>query len=331
MVDDQPPPRTSPTTRVLIPQGTAASLAFFTTSSDAAHGVLAPRAWSCHAQSGSNGDVLYVVPPDAVFDPVNGGYRGPMVRRRFADGATSGRFEVARVAGRLFPQARGFAERVRDEGVDEPGTYAFSPWPHDRIQRLSKTVVTFATPGGTRGLGHPGGPPYGLEETSGVVVFETSADGDPALLRLDVRLGSGTDLLASAIATAFLARLDVPKGPSDTIVPSPPIVTGSDATAVVRAFYEALGRADGRVATSLVVPERRNSGPYASQAISKFYASLADPLRLTSIRSLAGGEVEVRYRYRKGTGPSCDGLSIATVTRSDAGSFIARIRPINGC
>ncbi len=187
----------------------------------------------------------YVVPPDAVFDPVNGGYRGPMVRRRFADGATSGRFEVARVAGRLFPQARGFAERVRDEGIDEPGTYAFSPWPHDRIQRLSKTVVTFATPGGMRGLGHPGGPPYGPEETSGVVVFETSADGDPALLRLDVRLGSGTDLLASAIATAFLARLDVPKESSDTIVPSPPIVTGSDATAVVRAFTR---RSDVRMA-----------------------------------------------------------------------------------
>ncbi len=328
MADDTPPPRTQPSTPVLLPQGTAASLAYFTTQADASRGVLGPRAWSCHGQSGSDGDVLYVVPSDAVLDQENGGYKGPMVRRRVAEGSTSGRFEVARVAGRVFPQARRFAEGVRAEGMDEPGTYAFTPWPADRVERLSDSVVAYRTPGGSQGLGRQGKPPYGPDDTNGVVVFQTSSEGDPYLLQLDVRLGGGADLLASAIATAFLARLNIPDPPPG---PNARTAQGPAADAVVRAFYEALGRADGRAAAELVVPERRTSGPFAPEAISRFYSTLAEPLRLVSVRSLGGDAVEARYRYRKPSGVACDGASVATVVRSTAGAFISRIKPSNGC
>jgi hypothetical protein len=332
MADDEPPPTTPPSTRVLIPQGTAGSLAFFTTDPDARRGVLAPKSWSCHAQSGSDGDILHVVPPDAVQDR-QGGYRGPMVRRRFVDGSTSGRFEVARVAARLFPQARAFVERVRSENLDGPEPYAFSPWPADRIQRLSGSVVAYSTPGGAQGLGRSGKPPYGPEETTGVVMYDASGD-EPSLVGIDVRLGSRDDLLATAIQTGFLARLRSTGAPLPSPAPvASPVAApaGGDAAATVRAFYEALGRADGDTASSLVVPERRASGPYAPDSIRRFYASLPEPLRLTSVRSLGVSDVEAHYRYRKGSGAICDGASVATVSRTGAGTFIARIKPLNGC
>ena len=328
MADDEPPPKTPPATRVLIPQGSAGSLAFFTTDPDARRGVLGPRSWSCHGQSGSNGDVLYVVPPDAVIDRVNGGYAGPMVRRHFSNGSTSGRFEVAHVAGRLFPHARRLAEKVRDEGLDDPGAYAFSPWPRDRLQRLSGSVVAYSTPGGARGLGRPGKPPYGPETTSGVVMFDDRSEDEPVLLELDVRLGGDDDRLAAAIATGFLARLNVP-GPASSAPVA--VASGGDPAATVRSFYEALGRADGRSASGFVVPERRASGPYSPEAISRISARLAEPLRDVSDRSLGGSDVEARYRYRKGSGAICDGASVATVSSTAAGTFIARIKPLNGC
>ncbi|GJE61653.1 hypothetical protein MPOCJGCO_3776 [Methylobacterium trifolii] len=182
MADDPAPPRTKPSTRVLISQGTAAALAFFTTREDASRGVLGPRSWSCHGQSGSDGDVLYVVPSEAVLDQENGGYKGPMIRRRVAEGSTSGRFEVARVAGRIFPQARRFAEGVRSEGMDDAGAYVFTLWPADGVEKLSDGVAVYTTPGGSRGIGHQGKPPYGPDDTTGVVMFETSSEGDPYLL-----------------------------------------------------------------------------------------------------------------------------------------------------
>ncbi len=331
MADDVAPPRTPPSTRVLVPQGAAASLAYFTTREDASRGVLGPRSWSCHGQSGSDGDVLYVVPGDAVLDQENGGYKGPMVRRRVAEGSTSGRFEVARVAGRIFPQARRFAEGVRSEGMDEPGTYAFTSWPSDRVERLDDGVAAYATPGGAQGTGRQGKPPYGPDETTGVVVFETSSEGDPYLLQLDVRLGGAADLPSTAIVTAFLARLNrsVP-APQPAAAPAR-AAQGPSADAIVRSFYEALARADGRAAAELVVPERRTTGPYAPEAISRFYSTLSEPLRVISVRSLGGDAVEVRYRYRKPSGVACDGVSVATVVRSPGGTFISRIKPSNGC
>lgn len=334
MADDVPPPKTPATVRVLVPQGSAGALAFFTTSPDARLGVLGPKAWSCHGQSGSDGDVLYVVPPDAVLDRVNGGYAGPMVSRRFADGGTSGRFEVARVAGRLFPQARRFAERVRAEGMDDAGDYVFSPWPRDRLQRLAGSVVAYSTPGGAQGLGRPGKGPYGPETTSGVVMFDGRAADEPSLVELAVRMGDGDDRLAAAITTGFLARLNVPAASAPPPAPAAPpagAALGGEPAAIVRSFYEALGRADGRSASGLVVPERRASGPYSPEAISRFYASLAEPLRVVSIRPLDGSEVEARYRYRKGSGAVCDGAAVATVSRTAGGTFIARIKPLNGC
>jgi hypothetical protein len=76
---------------------------------------------------GSDGSTLYIVPSEATGDPHEDGFRGPLIKRRVADGGTSGRFEVARVAGRLFPEARPLVEQVHGEGLDKPGTYLAEP------------------------------------------------------------------------------------------------------------------------------------------------------------------------------------------------------------
>lgn len=136
-----PAPKMRATIRVLLPRSAASELSFYTTSSEEPlHGVLGPRGWNCHGLYGSNGSTLYVVPEGSIWNPQTYGYQGPSIQRRFAHGDTSGRFEVAHLAGRIFPQARKFAEEVRAEGLDEPGEYGFEPWPDDQIQRLSQKV-----------------------------------------------------------------------------------------------------------------------------------------------------------------------------------------------
>ncbi|GJE61652.1 hypothetical protein [Methylobacterium trifolii] len=146
-----------------------------------------------------------------------------------------------------------------------------------------------------------------------------------------MRLGGGADLPSAAIVTAFLARLNVPD-PTPQPAPQPTrSAQGPAADAVVRAFYEALGRADGKAAAEMVVPERRASGPYSPEAISRFYLGLAEPLVLVPIRSLGGEAVEARYRYRKPSKAACDGVSVATVVLSHAGTFISHIKPSGGC
>lgn len=57
----------------------------------------------------------------------------------------------------------------------------------------------------------------------------------------------------------------------------------ADGEATVRAFYGALGTGNGVAASSQVIPEKRSSGAFSPEAISRFYGNLSDPLRLTSI------------------------------------------------
>ena len=322
------PPELPASKRLVLPLGTAGSLAFYTAHAQGSAGVLAPRGWSCHGLYGSNGDVLVVQPLGSAGDPRDASYRGQFVLRSFSDGGTSGRFEVARVGGRLFPQARAFAEQVKAEGIDDD-PFPDTPWPSDRIERLGDGAVAFETPGGVEGLGRQGKGPYAPEPVSGAVAYAVSADGDPFLVQLKARLDRN---IYPAVAIAFLddlrpalERAGRPRAPSPASGP------GDGALAAVRAFYEALGRADGETASGLVVPERRASGPYAPSSISRFYGSLAEPIRLLSATAAGGGDVEVRYRYRKPNGAVCDGRAVVA-TRSDGGAaLIARIKPLNGC
>lgn len=325
-------PRTPATTRALLPPGMAPALAYYTTSAQATEGALAPRGWSCRGAYGSSGTILYVFPPDAREDPQSEAFRGPLVRRSLTEGETSGRFEVARVAGRVFPQARSFAAQVRDEGLDDPDAYTFRPWPSDRIERLSDAVITYTTPAGTEGLGRRGSSPFGSEEVRGVVVLENTPVGVPNLLRLDVQLAGRHDSRIDAILVSFLNELHG----GDTAVPAAyavlPADTGeAEAVEIVKRFYAALGRADGDTAFRLVVPERRGNGPYAPEAITRFYAGLPERLTLISAQMSNADVVHVRYRYRKPAGALCEGAAAVSTRPTLQGPRIARIKPFNGC
>lgn len=197
------PPELPASKRLVLPLGTAGSLAFYTAHAQGSAGVLAPRGWSCHGLYGSNGDVLVVQPPGSAGDPRDASYRGQFVLRSFSNGGTSGRFEVARVAGRLFPQARAFAEQVKAEGIDDD-PFPDTPWPSDRIERLGDGAVAFETPGGVEGLGRQGKGPYAPEPVSGAVAYAVSADGDPFLVQLKARLDRN---IYPAVAIAFLDGL----------------------------------------------------------------------------------------------------------------------------
>jgi len=66
-----------------------------------------------------------------------------------------------------------------------------------------------------------------------------------------------------------------------------PIAPDLDAGAsLVTQFYSALEKADGNLAATYVVPAKRNSDAFLPANITRFYSTLAKPLRLTAVDAL---------------------------------------------
>jgi hypothetical protein len=116
-------------------------------------GVLAPRGWQCFELYGSNGSVLMVQPGDFGRALLSTELSGPAIQLSISLGDTSGRFEAAQLAARLFPDRRGFVDKVISEGLEPKAEFVFGPFPQDRIHRLSRDVVAFETPANTDGMG----------------------------------------------------------------------------------------------------------------------------------------------------------------------------------
>jgi hypothetical protein len=94
----------------------------------------------------------------------------------------------------------------------------------------------------------------------------------------------------------------------------------------VRAFYVALGSAHGDEAVSLVIPEKRGSGPYNAAEISKYYASMSKPLQLVELSSLGENKYRADYSYgvRDNT---CVGSAVVTVVQRNGSQLIQSIKP----
>jgi hypothetical protein len=166
-------------------------------------GVLAPRGWHCIALYGSSGATLFVTPepPDANnLLRHDAGLTGSAVELSRINGGTSGRFEVAKIAARVFPEARTFVDRVINEGIESKAEFPFGPYPDDSLTRRSASVVEFVTPAGHNGLGTSGR----LAETNlpinGVAMLLTHEDSD--VVRLSVRLPPELRDLAPTIVGA---------------------------------------------------------------------------------------------------------------------------------
>ncbi len=120
-------------------------------------GVLAPRGWHCYGGNGSEGEVLIVTPgpigPENFQSVADKGVRGPAVEVEQTLGSTSGRFEVAQVIARLFPDYQRFVVNVVKEGLMPASDFPPGPYPNDMLVQRSPTDVWFRTPGGATGMG----------------------------------------------------------------------------------------------------------------------------------------------------------------------------------
>lgn len=208
----QAAPKLAKSVRVVVPQGMQSALALYSGDDDTATGVLAPRGWDCFGTYGSSGVTLYVVPRrlrGAILDRADKIKGGPVVMRTLASGGTSGRFTVAHVSARIFPRIRAFVEGVRKEGVDSAKDYVFTPWPKDRLDRLSDFVVSYVTPPRAEGLGTAVGPSPGGEPIAGLAFLSDweGKDDGPNLINIAIRLDARDRRLSTGIIAAQIAAM----------------------------------------------------------------------------------------------------------------------------
>ncbi|WP_227672527.1 hypothetical protein [Komagataeibacter sp. FXV3] len=102
------------------------------------------------------------------------------------------------------------------------------------------------------------------------------------------------------------------------------------AATTIRAFYDALGDGQGGNASAMVVPEKRTRPAFAPENMTRFYGSLADPIRLIDIAQENANTFIVNYHYAtKSSG--CNGRVCITTTMRDGRNYIQGIRALNGC
>ena len=99
--------------------------------------------------------------------------------------------------------------------------------------------------------------------------------------------------------------------------------------AIVREFYQALSGGDGQQAANFILPEKRK-GPFSPEAMTKFYGSLVEPIKLTGIEANGADSFLVHYNYRRASS-QCNGLAMVTTTNLNGHFFISRIKALSGC
>jgi len=186
---------------VAIGAAAASQLAYYATDQDL--GALAPKGWKCFFFYGSSGATLAI----AATDPSNAlrtqtPLNGDAVVLTYADGGTSGRFDVARYAARLFPQPeRDFVASVIAEGIEPKENFPVGPYPVDKLTYKAPRVVEFVTPANSDGLGDSGLLKKNASPISGMAKIVDSDDG-PQFYLLTFRLPADAAALAPAIISA---------------------------------------------------------------------------------------------------------------------------------
>jgi hypothetical protein len=181
--------------------------------------VLGPMNWQCWGVGGSGGEGLAIAPAMGDLQPVknrHGGITGQAVAKYDFYGGASGRVDVARFAGRYFPQAMPKnVERVIAEGIMSREEILGPSFPHDQVTYKNAHVLEFVTPAHEDGLGTMGFlaksdlPIYGMLAVGG------EADGDWWATLITVRLPPEMGHLRQSII-AFAERC-TPTGPSEIL------------------------------------------------------------------------------------------------------------------
>ena len=182
----------------------AAKLAWYQAQYSA--GALAPRGWKCFSFYGSSG-VTLTIAPSGKLDDASQPIAGPAVVLADDSGGTSGRFDVAKVAARVFAgPEKAFVASVIAEGVEPKENFPAGPYPTDKLTYKTPTLVEFATPASKDGLGVAAGLGASPLPVVGLAKLVGPADG-PDLYLLAVRLPAADADLGSAIVGGTEATL----------------------------------------------------------------------------------------------------------------------------
>jgi hypothetical protein len=100
---------------------------------------------------------------------------------------------------------------------------------------------------------------------------------------------------------------------------------------IVHAFYTALERGDGEAASLLVIPEKREAGPFSAGELSRFYGRLEMPLRLLEVDRAGDNLYNVLYRYKVRNGRFCNGRSLVTTITLQNQALIEKIQSPSRC
>ena len=100
---------------------------------------------------------------------------------------------------------------------------------------------------------------------------------------------------------------------------------------IVRAFYTALERGNGEAASLLVIPEKREAGPFSAGELSRFYGRMELPLRLIGLDRAGENLYDVVYSYKVRNGRFCNGRSLVKTISLQDQVLIEKIRSPSGC
>lgn len=174
---------------VLLRRATADKLAYY--ASAQGMGVLAPRGWHCFGIYGAGGESIIVSPEPLdsrkLFSPDRHVLTGSGVILSHHYGGTSGRFVVAGIIARLFPERMDFTHAVRKAFPSPEDPYPAGPYPGDTLHYKSKSSVEFRTPAHAEGLGTTERMLKGNAPIDGVVMLVCQT---PDVLLLAMRLPS---------------------------------------------------------------------------------------------------------------------------------------------
>ena len=178
---------------VPVSQTQAQQLAYYK-SDTLAIGVLAPRGWHCFGLYGSGGSSLFVVPQQVdteniLSQPIDFGGPAIQIHHRLRP------YDVAQVAGRIFPAYKENAERILED-IDQklpPG-----PYPADILSYKSASHVEYTTPAAREGLGT-----LLLAKSSGPIEGAVIITPDFNLLHIAMRLPNNFKILVPVIIAQF--------------------------------------------------------------------------------------------------------------------------------
>ena len=172
-------------------------------------GVVAPRGWHCFELYGSNGQTLIVTPERHDFDFFHNERQldGPAVVLTQRYGGTSGRWAVAAMIVRYFPEHSDFVRGIEEMGL-ELGEMPAGPFPDDVVHRIGPNALEYTTPTNRDGLGTTAYLGVGAGPIAGLVMLfpETDMNMIHVAVRLPPELSSRTPVIVEQVRREWERR-----------------------------------------------------------------------------------------------------------------------------